>query len=68
MAQKRNLNIWAYGDGPLPDSEEKLIAEIKALAAARREDALTHLKSCKCDGCKIRRSDEVTQAILRRAS
>lgn len=47
-------NPWVRGDGPLPRSTADLIAQIKALAAARQRDALTHnRRTCPCDGCKI---------------
>jgi hypothetical protein len=53
--KKPSTSPWARGDGPLPENDHDLIAEIKALAAARRNDALKHLPGCQCDGCKIRR-------------
>ncbi len=63
MAETRpNLNPWARGDGPLPDNDGDLIAEIKALAAARRRDAENHPTSCRCDGCSLRRKHQQTRS------
>lgn len=51
-------NPWAYGSGPLPRDEAALVAEIKSLAAARRQDARTHRPFCLCDGCRLRRKQQ----------
>jgi hypothetical protein len=69
MARKKDIpNPWAIGESPLPDSNEQLVDEIKALAAARRQDTLSHPEACTCDGCLVRRSDEIRQAVHRNAA
>lgn len=49
-------------DDPLPENPQALAAEIRALAALRRNDALRHEDNCPCNGCHVLRRD----ALLRR--
>lgn len=49
-------------DDPLPENPQALAAEIRALAALRRNDALRHEDNCPCNGCRVLRHD----ALLRR--
>jgi hypothetical protein len=51
-------NPFTSGDGPLPTDDSELVAQIKALAAARERHALTHRWNCNCDGCVIRRGGQ----------
>lgn len=44
-------NPWALGDGPLPRNVRDLVAEIKALAAARGEILRHHAQDCECRAC-----------------
>lgn len=60
MTQKPNP--WVRGDDQLPSDPAKLVAEIRALAAQRRNDARTHEPECACDGCTVLERD----AMLRR--
>ena len=64
----RPVSVWARGDGPRPVNCDDLIAEIKALAVARRKAALQHPVGHDCDGCKVRRVDQDRDAVRKLAS
>lgn len=57
------LSVWARGTEPMPSDDHQLVAEIKAFAAARQRDALSHPLGHDCDGCKVRRTDQQTRRL-----
>lgn len=60
-------NPWCMGDGPLPDDERLLVTQIKAYAAARRNEARYHQGPCSCLGCVVRRRNQIRSGSTRRA-
>lgn len=67
MAEKDNTSIWCISsDEPLPSNPKALAAQIRDYANARRRNALTHPKQCKCIGCKVRKYDEAHSGFTRR--